>query len=388
MRFNVFHNMPYGELPDDFDEKYDTASLVFPNRYYDPQKGAKYYERYLDELEYCERLGYDSVCINEHHQSAYGLMPSPNIIAAALARRTHKIQIAVMGNAIALRDHPLRVAEEIAMLDAITNGRIISGFVRGIGYEYYAQSLNPTKSLSRFREAHDLIVKAWTTREPFEWVGDNYEFRYVNVWPRCVQEPHPRIWVPGTGSRETMEWVAKHRYDYFTVYAPRRVLHSWFGTFRDACAREGYEPEPENIGLSVPIYVAETDEQAEAEARPHLEWLYSKGLRIRPKHYFPAGYMSEGSWRGLLSNNSKQLHELSFEELLDLEYAFIGSPKTVIERLGDFLGDLGVGNINAVLHFGDMPHYKTIKNLEMFANHVMPVLKAQAGAAKRPMAAE
>jgi alkanesulfonate monooxygenase SsuD/methylene tetrahydromethanopterin reductase-like flavin-dependent oxidoreductase (luciferase family) len=301
-------------------------------------------------------------------------MPSPNIILAALARRTSRIKLAVLGNAIALRDHPLRVAEEVAMIDAISGGRVISGFVRGIGFEYYAQSLSPAKSMQRFREAHDLIVRAWTTREPFEWVSDNYEFRYVNTWPRCVQQPHPPIWVPGTGSRETMDWVAKRRYTYLSVYAPSAVIKTWFDGFRAGCEAAGYAPEPEQIGMLLPIYVAETDERAHQEARPHLEWLFHKGLRIRQKQYFPAGYLSEGSFRGMLSSGARPFGELTYSDLLELGYAVVGSAATVAEKLDQLRRDLGFGNLCALLQFGDMPHDRTVKNMELFATEVMPAL--------------
>jgi alkanesulfonate monooxygenase SsuD/methylene tetrahydromethanopterin reductase-like flavin-dependent oxidoreductase (luciferase family) len=182
MRFNFFHLMPYPYLPEDFDEKFDTPSLTFPNRFFDPERGHDLYHRYLDELEYADKLGFDGICCNEHHQTAYGIMPSPNIIAAALARRTSKARIMILGNAIGIRDHPLRVAEEIAMIDHLCDGRLDQGFVRGIGWEYFGHSINPMKSRERFNEAHDLLIKAWTSEEPFEWYGDNYEFRYVNIW--------------------------------------------------------------------------------------------------------------------------------------------------------------------------------------------------------------
>ncbi|MEI9963997.1 MAG: LLM class flavin-dependent oxidoreductase [Caulobacteraceae bacterium] len=383
MRFNLFHLMPYPYLPDDFDENYTSASLILPNSVYDPTLGAALFNRYLDELEYAEKLGFDSVCVNEHHQSAYGLMPSPNIVLAALARRTSTIGLGVLGNAIAIRDHPLRVAEEVAMLDAISGGRVISGFVRGIGFEYYAQSISPTKSLARFREAHDLIIKAWTTREPFQWVSDNYEFRYVNVWPRTVQQPHPPIWVPGTGSYETMKWVAEHRYNYLSVYAPSRVIKGWFDGFRRAAAECGYTPEPEQIGLSIPIYVAETDAKAHEEGRQHVEWLYRRGLKITQQLYFPAGYMTEKSWRGLVSAGAKQFFELSYEELLEQGYAIVGSPATVREKLKALESYLGFGNLCAVLQIGDMPFDRTIRSMELFASEVMPAFE-RSGAAHRP----
>ena len=127
MKVSWFQLMPYRFLPEDFEEKYRSVWVDVPRHLYDPEIGAQIYNDTLDELEFAARVGYDGVCVNEHHQNAYGLMPSPNLMAAALARRTKRAKIAILGNAICLRDHPLRVAEEVAMLDVITKGRIISG---------------------------------------------------------------------------------------------------------------------------------------------------------------------------------------------------------------------------------------------------------------------
>jgi alkanesulfonate monooxygenase SsuD/methylene tetrahydromethanopterin reductase-like flavin-dependent oxidoreductase (luciferase family) len=384
MRFNLFHLMPWPHLPADFDERYSSASVTLPNSVFDPERGADLYNDYLDQLEYAEELGFDAVCVNEHHQSAYGLMPSPNIISAALARRTERIQIAVLGNAIAIRDHPLRVAEEIAMLDNISRGRIISGFVRGIGFEYFQQSVDPNRSRERFREAHDLIVKAWTTRDLFEWHSPNYHFRYVNVWPRPLQQPHPPVWVPGTGSRETMRWVAERRYHYLSVYAPARVIKSWFDGFRAAAADVGYEPDPEQIGLLLPIFVGDTDAKAMAEARQHIEWLYHRGLKITNELYFPAGYLSSGSLRGMLSAGVKPFSQTSFEELIEERYVIIGSPSTVGEKLEALRQELGFGNLCALLHIGDMSHERALENMDLFAREVMPQFERSAVAAPSP----
>src|SRR6185436_14424136 len=147
MKVFCFHLMPYVHLDMDFDKKYKSAWVVLPNTYYDPVKGADLYNRYLDELEYADELGFDGICVNEHHQNAYGLMPSPNVIAGMLARRTKRAKIAILGNGLPLRPgNPLRIAEEVAMLDVVTRGRIISGFVRGIGCEYLSLNLDPTTS--------------------------------------------------------------------------------------------------------------------------------------------------------------------------------------------------------------------------------------------------
>ena len=103
MQSYFFHLMPWTDYPEDFDEKYESSWVTFPNTFYDPVKGAELYNRYLDELEHADTLGYDGICVNEHHQNAYGLMPSPNIIAGMLARRTKNAKIAILGNGLPLR---------------------------------------------------------------------------------------------------------------------------------------------------------------------------------------------------------------------------------------------------------------------------------------------
>src|SRR5271155_6004154 len=197
--------MPWPYLPDDFDDKYDSAWVWLPNTLYDPVKGHELYREYINTLAYADELGFDGICVNEHHQNAYGLMPSPNIIAGALTQRTHKVKIAVIGNALPLYNPPLRVAEELAMLDVMSNGRLIAGLVIGGGPEYFTYGVNPTRARERFREALDLILKAWTTPGPFLWNSKHYHSRSVNPGPPPLKNPPPPIWIPGVGSLETIE---------------------------------------------------------------------------------------------------------------------------------------------------------------------------------------
>jgi len=387
VKFSFFHLMPYPYLPDDYDEKYNSSSLTFPNKHFDPKLGIQLYKRYLDELEYADKLGFDGIAVNEHHQSAYGLMPSPNIMAAALARRTERARIMVLGNAIGIRGNPLRVAEEIAMLDLISDGRVDSGFVRGIGWEYFGHSISPTRSRARFNEAHDLIIKAWTSEEMFQWVSPNYEYRYVNLWPRPVQQPHPPVYIPGAGSTETMKFCAERRYTYMSVYAPTRVVRMWFDGYRKAAAELGYVPDPERIALSIPVYVADTDAQAHAEARPAVEWLFHKGLKIPGELASPPGYMSAGSLRGVIAAGMRAFSQLSYEELLTQGYAVVGSPDTVARRLREMYDDLGgFGQLIALFAIGTSTHEQIMRSAELFATEVMPVVRPLGVAETTPAA--
>ena len=124
--------------------------MTLPNSGYDPEAGRRLYGEYLEQLVAAERLGYDGVCLEEHHQTAYGTMPAPNLIAAWLIARTERIPIAVVGNSLPLQANPLRAAEELAMLDVLSGGRIVAGLVRGTGMDYYSSSANPAWSHRAF----------------------------------------------------------------------------------------------------------------------------------------------------------------------------------------------------------------------------------------------
>ena len=176
-------------------------------------------------MEFADRLGFDGVCLNEHHQTAYGMMPIPGVLAGALARSVKRAKLAILGRALPLLNNPLMVAEEYAMLDNLTRGRFIAGFVRGIGAEYHAMGINPAHSQERFAEAHDLIVRAWTEPGPFAYDGKHYQFNYVNPWPRPYQTPHPPIWIPSQGSSSTIKWAAQMRYTYC---ADARARSPWW----------------------------------------------------------------------------------------------------------------------------------------------------------------
>jgi alkanesulfonate monooxygenase SsuD/methylene tetrahydromethanopterin reductase-like flavin-dependent oxidoreductase (luciferase family) len=374
VRFFSFHLMPYIGL----DPAYDgPAWVTCPNSLFDPRHGSELYNRYLDELLYAEELGFDGVCVNEHHQNAYGLMPSPNLMASILARQTTRMKIAVVGNALPLYDPPTRVAEEFALIDCISGGRLIAGMVVGGGPEYYSFSVNPAYARERFQEAHDLILKAWTTPGPFEWVGKHYRIRYVNPWPRPIQEPHPEIWIPGAGSVETMEFVAKHHYAYMGIpYFHLDVFKRTFQMFRDACTAEGYEADPLQAGWLVPIYVAETDAQARREYEEHL-WYFVKrllpGITIQPP-----GYTSARSLANILKGaGSFMLNVTDWDEIVAGRYAIVGSPETVTEQLIDSLSQLGTGNLLGLFQLGSLPGDLTRRNLELFAQEVKPRLAAK-----------
>lgn len=377
MRFYFFHLMPYADLDLEYAKKHRTSHIKLPNGLYDPKKGAELYNRYLDEMEYAAELGFEGVCCNEHHQTAYGLMPQPGVIAGALSRRIRKgTKICVLGRATPLLANPLSVAEEYAMLDNITRGQLVAGFVRGIGTEYHATATNPTESVERFREAMELILQAWTKPGPSVFEGKYYNFPYVNVWPRPYQQPHPEIWLPSTGSSETISYAAEsnRRYLYMQTSAPSHVLFKNMQAYRDAAARYGYTANPNQLGWSPQLYVAETDEIAQREAKPHIENFANRFMFITPEMFIPPGYTSAASAKAILKAKSNVTKERTMEEMIASETFICGSPETVIKKLKSLQQQGGFNVVAADMHFGTLPHDLTMKNIRLFAQEVMPAV--------------
>jgi alkanesulfonate monooxygenase SsuD/methylene tetrahydromethanopterin reductase-like flavin-dependent oxidoreductase (luciferase family) len=372
MDFYFFHLMSWPYLDDDFARRHDSAWVWPPNSLYDPVRGHALYREYIDTLAYADEVGFDGVCVNEHHQTPYGLMPSPNVIAGALTQRTRRCKIAVIGNALPLYNPPLRVAEEFAMLDVMSGGRLVAGMVVGGGTEYFTYRVDPTTARERFREALDLIVKAWTHPGPFLWDSKHYHFPYVNPWPRPMQQPHPPIWIPGVGSVETIDFVAQRRYCYMGIpYFHIDVFRRTFEQFRAACDRAGYTAAPGQMGWGVPIYVAETDRQAREEFEPQL-WYFVRNL-LKGVQLSPPGYTSAKSALAMLKNRKYFISELStWDEIERGGYAIVGSPQTVRQKLERYLKELGVGVVLTGCQTGAASHEQTRKSMELLAREVLP----------------
>jgi alkanesulfonate monooxygenase SsuD/methylene tetrahydromethanopterin reductase-like flavin-dependent oxidoreductase (luciferase family) len=304
------------------------------------------------------------------------------VTAGALARRTKNAKIAVLGRALPLLNNPLTVAEEYAMIDNITGGRLIAGFVRGIGAEYHAWGVNPATSHERFHEAHDLIVQAWTRPGPSLFEGKHYHFEYVNTWPRPFQQPHPPIWIPSQGSSETIEWAAdpRRRYTYLQTFTPVKTLARYMAMYRQVAEGYGYEASEDQLGWSVPLYVAETDEIAYREARPHIEAFLNKFLRMPREMLLPPGYTSIKSMMGVMKAKSAIGGQQSIDSVLEKGMFICGSPATVRAKLDEYRQEIGFGHLLTLLQFGTLPAELTRKNIEIYASEIIPFFRARTAA--------
>jgi alkanesulfonate monooxygenase SsuD/methylene tetrahydromethanopterin reductase-like flavin-dependent oxidoreductase (luciferase family) len=381
MKFICFHLMPYRPLDLEAAKDHRSAWVVLPNSLYDPKKGAAEYDAYLDQLAYAEELGFDAIGVNEHHQTAYGLMPAPNLIASALIQRTKKVQIAILGRALPLVNNPVNIAEEFAMLDVLSKGRIIAGFVRGIGSEYHATGVNPAFSHERFHEAHDLIVKAWTTPGPFEFEGEHFRFRYVNLWPRPYQTPHPPIWIPSMGSRETVVWASapERKYPFMVTFSPAPTVVRYHNMYCEAAQAHGYTAAGSQLGWATPIYVADTDERAREEAKAGIETLFNNFLRMPWEMLLPPGYTSNASLKTTMklraTSLGSQAGRQTIDDLIATGTIVVGSPATVREQISRVRDQTGFEILIALLQFGVLPDELARRNMEMFASQVMPKLR-------------
>ncbi|MEX2158409.1 MAG: LLM class flavin-dependent oxidoreductase [Dehalococcoidia bacterium] len=380
MKVHFFHLMPYRFLPEDFAQQNRSVWVDVPSELYDPVKGHQIYNENLDELEFADSMGFDGICVNEHHQNAYGLMPSPNLMAAALTRRTKNSAIVVLGNSIALYNPPTRVAEEFAMLDCMSGGRLVAGFPVGTSMDTnFCYGQVPATLRDKYDEAHDLIIQAWTRPEVFAFNGKYTQLRYVNIWPRPIQRPHPPIWIPGGGSVETWEWVASrdYMYCYLSYFGHQRGLSVMKG-YWDEIERQGKEPNPYRAGFLQFVAVSETDEQAEKDYAEHAEYFYNRCLHVYPGYADAPGYRTMRTVKaGLAAQFERQVVQaaagkLRWKDFIKDGYIIAGSPETVRQQLEEAAKALNVGHLMVLLQFGSMPPELVRKNTELFSREVMP----------------
>jgi len=384
MKLMWFHLMPYTELPDDFREKHPSVWVDIHSSLFDPQRAHHMYNDFMDELEFAAECGFDAVCVNEHHSNGYGLMPSPNLIASALSRRTTDTALCVMGNSLALYNPPTRVAEEFAMIDCISGGRLIAGFPVGTPMDTcFAYGQNPSMLRERYYEAHDLVLRAWTEQDTFAFNGRFNQQRYVNIWPRPVQKPHPPVWIPGGGSVETWRWCAEmdHVYAYLSYFGYQAGQATMDGFWQEM-DRLGKDRNPYRAGFLQFVGVAETREEAYRLYREPAEYFYGRCLHVDPRFAGAPGYTSEATQRAGVVGQVAQVARMrrfdtlarEMDAIVEKGYVIIGSPDEVAAQLKEVATNLNVGHLMLLMQFGNMGKDLAMYNTKLFAEKVMSQL--------------
>jgi alkanesulfonate monooxygenase SsuD/methylene tetrahydromethanopterin reductase-like flavin-dependent oxidoreductase (luciferase family) len=388
----VFDLVPYGDNLEHL--KAGAAELPWPlaRTHFSPDVAVRTYAQHLDAWEELDRLGYDGVGFNEHHTSPYGLMNSPNLLAAAAAQRTKRLKLLIYGNLLPIHE-PLRLAEELAMLDCLSNGRIISGFARGIPREHNVFNVPQSESRARFEEAWEIIRRAWTT-EVFSYSGRFWTYRDIAIWPRPVQQPHPPVWVPVTASKETIDWAGKHNIPITPgASAHRGVREDVIRYYAQQLALHGHRITPDHLVLQADVYVADSKAQAVDEAGPYNLYfnrtLFSHGNITERDLQAQSGYVASSSHDYLrpehvqfISGNRERYRGMTLEGIRQqAEQLPWGTPDEILERIIGAADHAGANQVTVSLNRGAMPHDMFMHQIRRFASDVLPGLQAHEVAA-------
>ena len=358
--------------------------LTLSNEIYDPELGADLYNRYLDERLYAEEMGFDGLMLNEHHSTPFCMGGAMNIEAAILARMTKRAKIVLLGNIIPIWDDPLWLVEQLAIIDMISRGRLVSGWVRGTGRESVSHNAPPPYNWERFQEAHDFIVKAWTTPGPFRWEGKHYHYRYVNPWARPYQKPHPPIWLPGVVSRDSLQWAARNRIPYIMLATQMEPTKQAFQIYHDTAAEEGYESGSQNIGYLWKVHVDETEELAEQTARKYVQGPSNPFLAGNEGTANPALLTLPGltSRRRVLptrdfatTNRGGNVLARPFEEQQENYTIVTGTPDSVLPKIRHVLETLRPGSVIFWDGDGAMTHEDQMRSLRLMGEYVIPAVR-------------
>jgi alkanesulfonate monooxygenase SsuD/methylene tetrahydromethanopterin reductase-like flavin-dependent oxidoreductase (luciferase family) len=363
--------------------------LPYPlaKRHFDAATAMRTYEQHLEAWEALDRFGYDGVGFNEHHCSPYGLMNSPNLMASAAAQRTKRLKLLIYGNLLPLHE-PLRLAEELAMIDCLSKGRLISGFARGIPREYQVHNVPLAESRARFEEAYDIITRAWT-EEVFSFEGRFWSYHDVALWPRPVQQPHPPIWVPVIGSKESIEFAARHNLPITPGLGRHRGLRDDIIRHYAKClAQSGHRITPGHLSLGITAYVADSKAQALREYGPHILYfnrtLFSHGNFTETEKQRATGYASQASTDYVRPENQRAAANLREDfrhmTMADLERQAetmpLGPADEVVERIIDAAESAGANQVQIAMNRGALPHDLFMAQIERFAREVLPRLQA------------
>lgn len=380
--FFFFTEMGYTGYPQDEAQELGYNNLMFPNEHFSPERAQDLYGMYFDELQYCTESGFDGVMINEHHNNPLCMMPSVNVIGSVLASRTRQGKIVFLGNVLPIHENPLRIAEEIAMIDILSGGRVVCGFVRGIGQESMATNTNPLYNRERFDEAHNVIVDAWTKPGPFRHEGKHYHYRVVNPWVMPLQKPHPPIWIPGVASPESVIWAARHQYPYVALAPPLQLLADIYKLYKDTAEEDGWTPTPEHRGYAVRVNVADSDEKAYEEGK-NFYWQLGTSFGVTPPHWLaPPGYLTRAAATGAREQARRAVQTvvpggpvLPYEDAQETYQIVTGNPDTVIKKMKHLIDIIDPGYIIFWGREGPMSHDVAVRSIDLMTQEVIPALR-------------
>lgn len=372
MKFSFFHLMPYTHLAQ------VTQSWPVPNREFDAVKANEHFRTYVEQMIYAEQCGFDWVGCNEHHFSPYGMMANPNIIGGALVYPTRHIRIAMTGNLVPL-NNPIRVAEEYAMLECMSGGRLIAGLMRGIPHEYMAYNIPPDESWSRHKEAIELIRRAWTEPEPFGWEGEHYQFRQVSIWPRPFQKPHPPILISASTPESAQYAGSIGAMMGMVLLADLPGAKEQIRIYQESARAHGFTPRKDDILIGMHTCIAETDEEARHWMQAGRDYfdkvLMSPLMNAASIVLQKTRYYQEEESRERWKNRLARRGSATLDEAIDRGTILCGSPETVVKQIKRIAGELHHGVFNFTVKVGTLPDAVIRRGMELFRDRVLPQVR-------------
>ena len=342
-----------------------------PPSYNDPETSVQSYQDGIEECEFAEEMGFEWVSFSEHHYSGRIATGVPSVVAAAVAERCQRVKIAMLGHLLPL-NNPVRTAEELGLLDNLTNGRLVMGFLRGTPNEDQTYNVNPAEGRGRMLEGMDLILKAMTEPHPFSWEGRYYQFRTVSVWPRPVQRPFPPA-IVATRSDDAVHYAATHRLGLGVSFLPVEEVGTITDKYYHWCEESGWQPEPDQVVFRGSIYVAETDRQAQDWFEKQTDGGRAKGMALRStvSQVIQATRAGEAvDYRNVFAG-SAQGDIVGGAPAL----TFVGGPDSIVDQIKGYHDRSGVGVIDLFFQQPSLDHKDVMAEIELFGREVLPRLK-------------
>ncbi|MGH2852444.1 MAG: LLM class flavin-dependent oxidoreductase [Solirubrobacteraceae bacterium] len=388
MKVLTMGQAPYRYLQADFVEHYASVVTTPYHELIEPARVSESLHSYVEELLHAARAGFDGIAISEHSQSSYDMSPNPNLAAAIVAHTTQveglDTAITVLGRSLGKAREPLKIAEEYAVIDNLSGGRLIAGLPVGLSYDAnQTGGIPPVETRMRYKEGRALLEKAWSATEPFAWNGKFSRYPFVNVWPRPVQEPRPPFWVPGSGTPSTLGDILEREdvFAYLSWFGATLTGRRIFDRYWNIADDKGRDRNPYRAAFVQTVFVADTDAEAERLYGEHAERHFRNALGAIPAPSFALpGYVEPAGIESILRDPgdlglAPKLRDITFRELADTRAVVVGSPATVRDQITGFVKECRIGNLLVMLHVGSMPHELAIHNIEMFAAEVLPHLQ-------------
>jgi alkanesulfonate monooxygenase SsuD/methylene tetrahydromethanopterin reductase-like flavin-dependent oxidoreductase (luciferase family) len=335
---------------------------------YTSEWAEKSIEQTVEQFRLGDEAGFDWVTVAEHHFAPFSMTPNPMVMAASLVNVVKRAKIAILGPDIPILN-PVRVAEEIAMVDTISGGRVIVGLMRGSPNEYVTYNINPAESRERFEECYRIIKSAWTQKQPFGWQGRYYEYRSICTWPRPVQDPHPPIYM-STASPEAGEFAAKNRIGAGFAFTTLQIATKAAQFYREKCNEYGWTPEPEQIVYRLGMHCAEDDDEAIEDLRSAGGGQPAVGLSFRNRSVESAVAESGFYGRDLENQRGRLQSRGEVASRIEKGQVLVGTPDTILKQIKRIRDELGCGVLD--LSLGAQLGDKTRKSIELFGEKVLP----------------